>query len=79
MVECNATAVMVNPDLVCQTGKDKPCVPCDCSKSNQESVLNRFERVLRSISAYAEAYTHRDDPVLLSGGGRMLIRSEPDR
>jgi hypothetical protein len=79
MVECKTTSVAINPDLVCQSRKDRCCKPRGCREGNQESVSSRFGRILESVSAYAEAYTHRDEPVLLSGGSYMLIRSEPDR
>jgi hypothetical protein len=79
MAECKTSSVVVNPDLVCQSRKDKACDLRDCCESNQESVLDRFERILNSVSACAEAYTHRDVPVLISGGSYILIRSEPDR
>jgi hypothetical protein len=79
MAECDSMAGMVGSDAVYQwTRKDQLCTPHDCCENDQKSFLTRWKQILEEVGAYAEAYVHRDEPVLLSGGSHILIRSEPD-
>ena len=77
MVECNST-----PRTVYQQLREDQCrEPRDKRENGHAPVLNRWQRMLKNISTYAEANAHKYDryqPVLLGGGSYMFIRSEPE-
>jgi uncharacterized repeat protein (TIGR04076 family) len=81
MLICN-TAILkrvVNPDCIdeCIRDEDKPYDPCDCFKDGRKFVVHGWHKLLEWFCAYAWAYIHRYEPVLLGGGSYILIRSEP--
>lgn len=76
MVECKSTPRMAYQRL----REDQYCEPHDKCENGHASVLSRWQRILKNISAYAEADAHKYDsyePVLLGGGSFMFIRCEP--
>jgi hypothetical protein len=80
MVECNSTSKMV-----CQRiREDWTSQSRDCCENSRTSKLSRWQQILATISAYAEANTRKYDkydkyePVLLGGGSYMLIRCDPE-
>jgi uncharacterized repeat protein (TIGR04076 family) len=81
MLKCNTTVLkrMVNPNLndECIRDEDKSYNPCDRFEDGQKFVVHGWHKLLEWFCAYAWAYVHRHEPVLLSGGSYILITSEP--
>ena len=77
MIECNSRSRI----LYQQLREDQCGEACGQPEHGYASVLNRLQRILKSISTYTEANVHSHngyEAVPLGGGSYMFIRCEPE-
>jgi hypothetical protein len=74
MVECKSASTMVKPTDVCQQMReDKTSAAHKDRENEQNSVLNSLKEFFADLIAFARAYDHRNESVLLIGGGYPIV------
>lgn len=74
MTKCDCTQDLVQQSLFYpQAGENQGIFLRTAGKS----VVGGWKQALEKLADFADAYMHRPEPVLLSGGGQILIL--PDR